>query len=64
MPFMKATFYDLFFIILAAAILLFLSETDQLDVLIRLPFVTIGCTYAIGRLSGELGRRRANKQKA
>ncbi|MEN8228015.1 MAG: hypothetical protein ABFS38_07645 [Bacteroidota bacterium] len=59
---MKSILLDFVFIIVLTALLIILSETGNLDSLIKLPFITIYTAYIIGRFAGYLSHKsRASK---
>jgi len=54
----KRSVWDIVFIVILTIVLLILSETGNLDLLAKLPFVTIYVAYAIGRFVGHIASKR------
>lgn len=54
---MKTKIWDVAFIIILAVFLLILSETKNMDLLIKVPFVTIFTAYIVGRFVSYLSSK-------
>jgi len=53
--------WDLIFILLLTIFLLIPSETGNLEILMKLPFITIYIAYALGRMVGYLSNKGIGK---
>jgi len=54
--------WDIVFIIVLAGFLLYLSHIDRMEILLKLPFVTIYIAYVIGRVVGSKTAKRTDEK--
>jgi Ca2+/H+ antiporter len=54
---MKTIIWDIVFIVGLAILLTILSETGNMNYLMKLPFITIYAAYLIGRFAGYLSKK-------
>jgi hypothetical protein len=50
---LKTSLWDLIFILILAGVLIILSETGRMDLLMKLPFITLLIPYFAGRFIGR-----------
>lgn len=59
---LKKAKWDILFIIISAGFLIFLSQIGRMDLLTKLPFVTIYTAYVIGRIVGSKTLKTTNEK--
>lgn len=59
---MKPSIWDVIILFSLGALLVLLNENGNIHWLQKLPYITIATAYFIGRLFGELGKRRKVKE--
>jgi hypothetical protein len=55
---MKNKYWDIVFILLLSIVLLILTETNNINMLFKLPFITIYVSYGVGRFVGYLSNKK------